>query len=125
MGERMREKTEWVTFKINEDFILTETAAAVLLRIPDVEELEEYRFWISKKFIKDGMRASLPADFEIKLFKPGQTAGEKRALDERALPATFFNKHHYPGDDLVRYFEIVPEPLDALTESRPDGTLLR
>lgn len=125
MGKRITVKKEWVTFKVNENFILTETASAVLLRVPDVEELKEFCFWFPKKFIKDGTKASVPADFEIKIFKSGETTGEKRDLDERTIPATFFNKHHYPGDDLVRYFEIVPEPLEPLTKAGPDETLLR
>lgn len=116
---------KWVSFRINEGAIITKTDRSLLLRMPNGSKYDGYRFWVSRKLVKDGNEVFFHPSFRIKIFKTEKRGGEWVVTDEKEIGSEFFNSVRYDGDASVHYVEIVPKRLYPLDHPKADESLLR
>lgn len=79
----------WENIKVNIQNIESETANAVLIKMPKKSKHKDFCFWVSKKLVRQGSHSyeisiGIKSDFS---FNAKRTGKNFKVLDERVLTA--------------------------------------
>ncbi|MGN0886100.1 MAG: hypothetical protein ACI4RT_03790 [Candidatus Spyradenecus sp.] len=137
-------KQVWRKVAIDTDAILHKTENSVLIQMPFDSKHEWFKFWTSKRLIREGRTSlevllSVNAEMKFSLFKNGRGRyNTEQVLDRREITADELaeafggyvteapNTYHAPVDpDRVEIIRHVPAPLAPVENAEADPELVR
>lgn len=98
---------EWKSFQINKNLIETETAKAVLVKMPHSGKYDGWKFWHPRKCVHNGansaaLRLSYTDEFKFRVFKQMDKKPFSKLAEKHLTPDELFKEFETVNDNIIR-----------------------